>query len=135
MPESFFRYPKQLRLCSRTEVSALFQSGRQLRTANLKLLYAPADVQAAEPIRHVIAVPKRNMKRAVHRNLAKRRIREAYRQYFHPVVAQQNGLRPTNLMFLYLARDTKPYALICEEMQALARKFLRQLQSPPADVV
>jgi ribonuclease P protein component len=77
MPGYSFR--KRERLSGRKDISSLFQSGMVVHTPPLKVFFEvtrdmPYQAQVA------IAVPKRLHKRAVDRNLLKRRIREAYRR-------------------------------------------------------
>ena len=76
MPE--FSFTKGERLSSRKTISALFQSGKAIYVPPLKLLFMRAE-GIPYPVEAAISVPKRLYKRAVDRNLLKRRIREAYR--------------------------------------------------------
>ena len=63
--------------------------------------------------RIVVSVPKRLFKRAVKRNLLKRRIREAYRH--------QKGLlsAPADILFIYTAPEVLPYEVIYAHMTAI----------------
>ncbi len=76
MPD--FSFKKGERLTGKKEISALFLSGRGVTCPPFRFLYLPAG-SGPYPVRIAIAVPKRLFRRAVDRNLLKRRIREAYR--------------------------------------------------------
>ena len=61
----------------------------------------------------MVSVPKRSFKRAVKRNLLKRRIRESYRR--------QKGLlaQPWDLFIVYTSREVLPYEAIFADMTTL----------------
>lgn len=69
-------FPKSERISGVKDVSALLAGGKWCRSELLKACYMRNGLEYS---RVVVAVPKRLFKRAVKRNLLKRRIREAYR--------------------------------------------------------
>ena len=69
-------FPKAERISGVKDVAALLAGGKWMRSELLKACYMRNDLEFS---RIVVAVPKRLFKRAVKRNLLKRRIREAYR--------------------------------------------------------
>ena len=69
--------PKEERLCGKTTVSALISDGKWGTTAHLRYCWATGRDSGVN--RLMVAVPKKFFKRAVRRNLLKRRLREAYR--------------------------------------------------------
>lgn len=75
---SGFSFSKSERLASRRTISSVFQSGRAVYAPPLKLLFLEAH-EISHPALAAVTVPKRLYKRAVDRNLLKRRIRESYR--------------------------------------------------------
>lgn len=68
--------PKSERLSGKTAVSNLVSKGRRNSLNLLKYCVLPTETGIC---RIMVSVPKRHFKRAVRRNLLKRRIREAYR--------------------------------------------------------
>ena len=68
------RFKKSERLCAQKQIDELFLKGETFFVYPLKL-YAMPDEQK----QILISVPKRMQKKAVDRNLIKRRIRESYR--------------------------------------------------------
>ncbi len=74
---SDFSFKKRERLTSSKSISLLFKEGRSISSYPVRFIY---DMEGeGGPVKMAISVPKRLYKRAVDRNLLKRRIREAYR--------------------------------------------------------
>jgi len=80
-------FTKGEKLCGVRAINDLFSEGRSLNVPPLRIIYRvmPGD-PSPEPVRVLISVPKRHFRKAVDRNLIKRRIREAYRQNKLPLV-------------------------------------------------
>ena len=76
--EKLHSFPKSEKLCGKLRIASLMDGGRWSSTAHLRFCWKQVS-ESKEPSRLVISVPKRHFKRAVKRNLLKRRIREAYR--------------------------------------------------------
>lgn len=68
--------PKEERLCGKTAISALMSKGKWEHSAHLRCCVG---ANGLERNRLMVSVPKKHFKRAVKRNLLKRRMREAYR--------------------------------------------------------
>ncbi|WP_223833721.1 ribonuclease P protein component [Pedobacter riviphilus] len=74
-----YTFRKEERLCSRKHLDLLFKNGSSFLLYPFRISYLFVDVPAHVQAQVVINVPKKRYKRAVDRNLLKRRIREAYR--------------------------------------------------------
>ena len=68
---------KEERLCGKTTVTALNSSGKWGTTPHLRFCWSAGHDTGLN--RLMVSVPKKFFKRAVKRNLLKRRMREAYR--------------------------------------------------------
>ena len=114
--------PKAERLCGKTAVVSLFEAGKSISAGCLRCKYL---VRADEaPSRIVVSVPKRNFKRAVKRNLLKRRMREAYRR-------QKDLLVPSvDVLFIYTSSEVQPYEVVYADMAKLLQALsAREMQS------
>jgi ribonuclease P protein component len=118
------KFRKSERLCSQKQIEALFSSGDTLFHFPFKIFFAIASPEAGKPCcQTAISVPKRNFKRAVKRNLLKRRIREAFRNnkpiIYQPVEQQHKAV---NLFFHYVSPEILDYARIETSLrEALAK--------------
>ena len=113
--------PKSERLHGKSKISALMSRGRWgftsggLKYCFLKDTASSSDEEANNII---VSVPKRLFKRAVKRNLLKRRLREAYR-------TQKDILPPKgySILFLYNTKDVLEYSALREQVGAVLQKL------------
>jgi ribonuclease P protein component len=74
-----FTFRKEERLKSEKTIQELFTGGSSFYLFPFKVIVLPNADQKARAHQLLVSVSKKNFKRAVDRNLLKRRIREAYR--------------------------------------------------------
>ena len=74
-----FTFRKEERLSKEKHIQELFDKGSSFYLFPFKVLFLPNPDPAVQHHQVLISVSKKNFKRAVDRNLIKRRIREAYR--------------------------------------------------------
>ena len=103
---------KSERLCGKTAIAGLMEHGKGSVAGCLRYKFLMRDDGDAVS-RILISVPKRSFKRAVKRNLLKRRIRESYRlqKEILPV--------PVDIAFLYQDRAVLPFSDIYAAMTAV----------------
>jgi ribonuclease P protein component len=113
MKQKAASFTKGEKLCGVKTISELFSVGRPLNLPPLRIIYRvmPEDT-SLEPVRVLISVPKRYFRKAVDRNLIKRRIREAYRQNKPVLISSlsDSGKR-CDLAIIWNDTVIQPYAL------------------------
>ena len=114
-----FTFPKQERLSWKRHIDLLFANGRSFVAFPLRVIYLPVEEDALSARASVlISVPKKKFKRAVKRNLIKRRMREAYRIHKHDLFdALANNQQRMLVAFLYLDKEILPFSEIEKAMQ------------------
>nr|WP_315418887.1 ribonuclease P protein component [uncultured Pedobacter sp.] len=125
-----YTFKKEERLCSRKHLDLLFKNGSSFLLYPFRISYlfvdAPANVQAQV----VINVPKKRYKRAVDRNLLKRRIREAYRlnkqDKFYMSLPADRGLLLFSIQFV--GKDKYEFAFIEKKLIATFKRFQNLIQ-------
>ena len=76
MPKKRNTFPKWERLCNKKAITSLFESADSIFVFPLKIFYKPTGLPNN---RILITIPKRSHKKAVCRNLLKRRLKECWR--------------------------------------------------------
>lgn len=104
---------KDERLFGKTAVGDLLKKGRWGVTANLKYCWLTHEGDACNRI--MVSVPKRNFKRAVKRNLLKRRLRESYRTQKELL----SGNRSVDVMFFYNSKEVLDSEVIRAEVKEI----------------
>ena len=106
--------PKSERLSGLSRVTELFTHGKAGSYGCIRYRFLKRD--DAAPSRIVVSVPKRNFKRAVKRNLLKRRIRESYR-------LQKDLLgQGVDILFVYTPREVLTSGEIFADMTAVLKE-------------
>ncbi len=114
-----YTFPKSERLSGKKSIEELFAKGSSFYVHPIVLKY-----QLVEGASHkiLIAVSKKALKKAVDRNLVKRRIREAYRLNKHQLSAKNNSFY--NLAFIYTDQNILAY----KEIENKLCKLLQRLE-------
>ena len=119
-------FTKGERLSSFNEIQDLMKKGETFFHYPFKVVYrnvaledANREEQALNAI--IVSVPKRNFKRAVKRNLLKRRIRESYRLNKGLLVAPQG--EKTNALFVYVAKEVTEFSYIERKLKEVLAKI------------
>ncbi len=76
-------FRKSERLCSKKAIADLFGNGKSFYSFPFQIIWTIAESETEFPAQVAISVSKRIFRRAVKRNLIRRRIREAYRKNKH----------------------------------------------------
>jgi ribonuclease P protein component len=123
-----FTFHKEERLCSRKIIGDLFTSGESFLVYPFKIVFLKTRLPEEVPAQVAFSVSKRNFKRAVRRNLLKRRMREAYRLnkpgFYRELTAKDCHLA---LMFVYVGKDIPEYSLIGKSMISALKKIVDKI--------
>lgn len=102
---------KEERLSSKKDISSLMHDGKWGVTAHLR--YCHVHNEDREDSRIMVSVPKKNFKRAVKRNLLKRRLREAYR------LQKDQLAQGTDLLLVYSSAEIADFGTISAEVSKI----------------
>ena len=123
-----FTLHKEERLYSQKTIEDLFNSGESFLSYPLKVVFLKSGLSQPFPVQAAFTVSKRNFKRAVKRNILKRRMREAYRLNkpdFYRELALKN--LQIAVMFVYIGKDIAEYAVFEKAMISAFRKLLAKI--------
>ncbi len=115
-----YSFPKSERLSGKKSIEELFAKGSSFYMHPIVLKYKLAEGTSH---RVLFAVSKRTLKKAVDRNLVKRRLREAYRLNKHQLSARNNSFY--NLAFIYTDQNILAY----KEIENKLSKLLNRLEN------
>ena len=111
--------PKKERLCGKTAISELLAKGKHGNVPGMRYLCLRR--KDAEITRIMVSVPKKSFKRAVKRNLLKRRIRESWRRQKHMLSVEGN----IDILFMYAVKEVLTY----EEIYAAVGQIIENLNA------
>jgi ribonuclease P protein component len=129
------KFRKSERLCSRKLIGRLFSCGNIVYQYPLKMIWMESARKNPFPVRMVIGVSGKKIKKAVDRNRIKRLIRESYRKskgrlYEGPALRN----RQIDIALLYVAEIVYDYDVINMKMKELFNKFIQD-NAPGKDIL
>ncbi len=119
-------FPKAERLHSKKLIQELFEKGSSFYLYPFKVLYGPSPVQG--PHQALFSVSKRKFKRAVDRNLIKRKIREAYRLNKHILTSDQEQQPSLLIAYIYTGKEIPDYHFLEKRLSKSLRRLVDNSQ-------
>jgi ribonuclease P protein component len=113
-----FSFKKEERLAGEKHIQELFEKGSSFHLYPFRVLSLPNPESDRKINKVLISVSKRNFKRAVDRNLVKRRVREAYRLQKDQII----GLSLL-LAFIYTSKEIEPFQAIKDKLFLVLEKI------------
>ena len=114
--------PKEERISSKPDISRLMEDGRRGSCGDIRFRWFVREEGGCNRI--MVSVPKKMFKRAVKRNLLKRRIREAYRVR-KSLLVHSSGI---DVIFIYNSQEV----LCLEEISTLVETALKHIAKKTA---
>jgi ribonuclease P protein component len=123
-----FSFQKAERLCSKKIIDKLFMQGKSVFVFPVKMVYLETKLTSGYPVQAGFTVSKKSFKRAVQRNLIKRRMREAYR-LIKSKFYDEIGERRVAVFFIYTGKTISEYQQIETAIKKGMKKLLAELKA------
>ncbi len=122
-------FKKEERLCSKKSLDLLFKNGSSFLVYPFRITYLCVDEPHHYPVQVVINVAKKRYKRAVDRNLIKRRTREAYRLQKELLLYSHLCGRPTLLLLSlqYIGKEKYEDDFFEKKLGLALKKLINQI--------
>ena len=115
-----YRLQKNERLHSKKSIKELFDKGSSFFIYPFKVLCLSSNDEQAETNQVLFSVSKRKIKKAVHRNYIKRRMKEAYRLNKAILLSSESNNR---IAFVYVSSELEGFNTIQSKVQKILKRI------------
>jgi ribonuclease P protein component len=123
-----FSFKKEERLCSKKIIDKLFSEGESFLAFPFKIVFLPLTSSSKFPVQVGFSVGKRNFKRAVKRNLIKRKMREAYRLQKAELYGLLNE-KKLAVFFIFIGKTIPTYKEVENGIKKGIKKLAKEISS------
>ncbi|WP_345951424.1 MULTISPECIES: ribonuclease P protein component [unclassified Mucilaginibacter] len=123
-----YTFKKEERLCNKRLLDELFRSGSSFLCYPFRVSWLQASVQQPATVQVVFAVSKKRYRRAVDRNLIKRRMREVYRLHKQLLLYQPLQEQGTQILLSlnYIGKEINDFTFMDKKMVKLLSQLCEQ---------
>ena len=123
-----FQFPKKQKLCSEKSIDKLFLNGKAILEGPFLAIWDLEEKNNFLPLRALIVVSKKKIKKANHRNTLKRRVREAYRiQKKELELLLERNKQQLNLAIIYRREEMYDYKYLEKKINLLLKRLIKVL--------
>ncbi len=119
-----FTLKKTERLAHKTLIKELFEEGQSFVHYPFRVLWKTVALQSEYPAQLVISISKKRIRKAVKRNLLKRRIREIYRKNKHKLYCE---LKNKKLQIVFAIIYLSPKTMETKNMEKTLVQSIQQI--------
>ena len=132
-----YTFKKEERLCNKRLLEQLFSSGSSFLCYPFRVSWLPASLPDGVTVQIVFAVAKKRYRRAVDRNLIKRRTRETYRLHKQELLYKtlQEHNKQIALSINYIGKEINDFSLMDKKMVKLLVQLSEQINASALKVV
>lgn len=128
------QFPKNEKLCGEIRISKLFAEGSAFIVYPIRMVYHFNDYTKESGVKVLIAVPKKKIRKAVDRNLLKRRIREAYRLNKGVIVdTMKTSEKSMELALTYVSDQIIDYKELEKKVDIGLNRILKKIQKEESE--
>jgi ribonuclease P protein component len=124
-----YTFTKEERLCNKSLIDQLYHNGSSFLCYPFKVSWAITTDPQLFPAQVLFSVSKKRYKKAVDRNLIKRRLREAYRLHKQEYLYLSLSAADKRIVFSigFIGKEIAPYDFIEKKMLKLLSQLLDQV--------
>ncbi len=132
-----YTFKKEERLCNKKLLEKLFRSGSSFLCYPFRVSWLQADAVLPATVQVVFAVSKKRYRRAVDRNLIKRRMRETYRLHKQELLYAPLQEQNQQLIFSinYIGKEITDFKFMDKKMIKLLLQTCEQVNASHVKVV
>ncbi|MBK7130099.1 MAG: ribonuclease P protein component [Crocinitomicaceae bacterium] len=123
-----FNFGKKDKLCSTKLIDEIFSRGKEVKVYPYVLKYLIIDEQDGASVKIAFSVPKKRIRKAVSRNLIRRRMKEAYRlnraDFMNLVDQHKMHLA---VFLIYTGKENETYQFIEEKIKLILSEIKTKL--------
>lgn len=121
-----FTFEKEERIYRKNDLQLLLKEGKSFLVHPFKVVYyiRPGETTSIYPLKSAISIPKRRFKKAVDRNLLKRRSREAFRLHRNPLKQSLKEEEKELLVLLvFISNNKYSYSFIKDKIILILQRL------------